>query len=127
MAALTRMTAAQMPPPFWHYPTAATRRLIGARYADMLEVGLSGSGHLVYEALRVVGHTVSPMLDGTVMGGVTRIATKKLYRGWIRENRGDRPPWRTDAVPNWRLDKNGRELVTTLRRLPVVRALRILG
>ena len=103
MASLARATEAQMPSVLRGYPTAATRHFIGRDNADMLEIGHSSVGHVLYDSLRVISRMAAIDVHGALNAVVGRIGTKNLFNFWINENRGSRPPWRVDAVPNWKL------------------------
>jgi hypothetical protein len=93
MASLLEAMQEQMPRPLRHYPTSAVRHLIGTEYADMLEVGHASTGHVIYNGVRSLARALSPTLDGKVAGALTTWTTGRVYRFWIGQERGNRPPW----------------------------------
>jgi hypothetical protein len=100
MSSLLEAMKEQMPRPLRHYPTSAVRRLIGTEYADMLEVGHAGTGHVIYSVARSLGRAISPRLDGKVAGAFITWTTGRVYRYWITQERGSRPPWQSLERPS---------------------------
>ena len=95
-AALLEACAASMPRVLKGFPPAATRRLIGDESADLLEIPPAGPATLLFQVIHPAARLVSPRLAGRWLTGFTRMATRKLYQGWIDAERGNRPPWRVD-------------------------------
>jgi hypothetical protein len=84
------------------FPAAATRRLLGEEAANLLEVPLAGATRVLFLAMRPMTQFLQPVLK--VSGLVSARATRRMYKRWIREGRGSRPPWRIEHVQQrWRL------------------------
>jgi hypothetical protein len=126
MSALLNVTEGSMPPFLKGVPRALTRRLIGNDEADMLGVPSAGPMRVFTAALRPVNAIVSPYLRSNPLGALNSALTRRLYRWWIDEGHGNRPPWRFDEVrPPW-LDsaptRVRRRAGGVVDRLPVVPA-----
>jgi hypothetical protein len=76
-------------------PRALTRRLIGDEDADILGLPSAGPMRLLTAMLRPVNAIVSPYLRSNAFGGLNTALTRRLYRSWIEEGKGDQPPWRS--------------------------------
>jgi hypothetical protein len=103
MSALLDATKRMMPPFMQGYPAAATRGLIGMERADALGVPPAGPARLGFELVRIATRVFTPRGPGIGLAAFSRWTTKTLYRNWIDENEGEYPPWRREAVKNWRL------------------------
>jgi hypothetical protein len=103
MSSLLDVTARMMPPWMKGYPAAATRGFIGMARADALGVPPAGPARLGFELVRVATRAFTPKGPGLGLAAFSRWSTKTLYRKWIDENAGEYPPWRREAVRNWRL------------------------
>jgi hypothetical protein len=125
MAALLHVSEQSMPFPMKGLPRALTRRLIGPEAADMLGVPPPGAMRLMIAALRPVNAVVSPFVHSNLLGGLANSVARRLYRGWIDDGHGERPPWRFDSArPDWleparrRAAARGREIASRSRALP---------
>jgi mpaB/rubber oxygenase-like protein len=106
MAALLGVSEGSMPFFLKGFPRTLTRRLIGDKSADMLGVPSAGPMRLMTALLRPFNSIISPYVRTNALGGLSSALTRRLYRWWIRNGRGDgsRPRWRvprqwTDKAP----------------------------
>ena len=102
MAALLDVSERSMPWFLKDLPRTFTRRLIGNKDADLLGVPRAGPTRLLTTVLRPVNAMISPYVRTNFLGGLTSAVTRRLYRWWIREGHGSRPPWRfEESRPPW--------------------------
>jgi ER-bound oxygenase mpaB/B'/Rubber oxygenase, catalytic domain len=102
MTSLLKVSEGSMPPLLKGLPRALTRHLIGDQYAHMLGIPRSGVLRLVIAALQPFNALISPHMRTNPLGGLTTSLTRRLYRFWIDEGHGDRPPWRFEENrPSW--------------------------
>jgi ER-bound oxygenase mpaB/B'/Rubber oxygenase, catalytic domain len=127
MGALLEVSEGSMPPGLEGLPRALTRGLIGERYAKMLRLPRAGAIRLLTSALRPINATISPYVPRNALGGLANRFTRRAYRWWIEEGRGERPPWRMrDTAPSSFRDPTftsvRRQLATCADRAPIVPA-----
>jgi len=121
MAALLEVSNRSMPIFLKSLPAALTRRLIGDDSAAMLGVPAAGAFRLVTTMLRPFNAMVSPYVRTNALGGLATALTRRLYRWWIDQGHGDRPPWRFPS--QWvepARDRVGRRVTEVLNRSVVV-------
>jgi ER-bound oxygenase mpaB/B'/Rubber oxygenase, catalytic domain len=124
MAALLNVSERSLPPFLKGLPRALTRQLIGKQSADMLGVPRGGVTRLVVAVLQPFNALISPHVPRNALGSLSTALTRRMYRSWIDEGHGGRPPWRfSQEQPTW-LDparvRIRRRASKTIRRLPVV-------
>jgi hypothetical protein len=124
MGALLEVSRDSMPSVFEGVHPALTRRLIGSRYAEMLDIPPGIFGRVVTATLRPLNSIISPYVRRNVLGAVTSGVTRKAYQWWITNGRGQRPPWRySEANLPWlapahrRIRRRADDMV---RRVPLV-------
>jgi ER-bound oxygenase mpaB/B'/Rubber oxygenase, catalytic domain len=121
MAALLNVSEGSMPFLLKGLPRTVTRRMIGDKSADLLGVPPAGPMRVLTAALRPFNAIVSPYVRTNALGGLTSTLTRRLYRSWIDDGHGNRPPWRFPAQWLEPAPKRARRQASqVVNRLPVV-------
>jgi hypothetical protein len=98
MASLLSAAQKSMPWILKGYPAAATRRLLGNEYADMLGVPPAGPTRIVVDGVSLLTHAVSPRLPGRGLATFASRSTRFFYQEWVDQNGGSLPPWRREVL-----------------------------